>query len=192
MCQHEGAAAPGLAGVGVEFAKALGGQVQRLGVAGQHDGQTACKGGVTDVVAVAVSLNGGIGGQVGEPQHVTQQGHQEVAHRELMRIKVGSLAQGRKIVPQALANFPEAGHLVTQLQALGDAVVRIGLLGSLGRLQGGQARQFGSGNQAANDLDGLVNQLGGVACHGCLKCRFKHCFACITQQTSLFYVFSMT
>ena len=164
--QHEGRAAAGLAGVGVELAKAFCGGVQTLRVACQDDGQTALLGGMADVVAVAGGLDAGARREVGKAKHVAQQGHEEVVDGGVVGVDVAALAQGLEVSPEVLRDLPEAADLVAQLEALGDAVVGVGLLGLVGRLQGGQAGEFVGGDQAAFDADGAVGELmGGAAGH---------------------------
>ena len=108
-------------------------------------------------------------------QHLAQQGQQQGVYRELVRRNVLAVALLHKVLPQVLRNLEGAGDFIAQLQAPGDAVVRLGLLGGLGGGQGGEAAELFSRNQAALDADGGVGELLGVlACHGSNSCCCGH------------------
>lgn len=165
--QHEGAAAARLAGVGVGLAESLSGTVQRLVEAGEDQGHAATGARMPDGVLVAGMLNGRATRSVMEVQHVAQQWQQPLAHGDIMRLHVLPAAQRLEILPEGERNLEVAGDFVAQLQALGDAVLRLGLLASLGVGQQGQAGQFLSGEQATFDADGAVGELvEGLLGHG--------------------------
>ncbi len=157
--QHEGAAAAGAAGVGVGFAEALGGGIQRLVEASKHQRHPAGECGVTDGVVAAGLPDGRARRSVGKVQHVAHERQQPLAYGDLVRLHVPALAQAAEILPERQRDLEVTRDLVAQLQALGDAVVRLGLLAGLGVGQQGQARQLLGRNQAALDADGAVGEL---------------------------------
>ncbi len=157
--QHEGAAPARFAGGGVGVAKALGGAVQRLVEAGQHQGHVAAVAGVADGVALPGVQGGGAARGVGKVQHVAQQGQQPLAEGERVGVRVRALAQGLEVAPEGERDLEVARDLVAQLQALGDAVVRLGLLAGLGVGQQREAGELFGGDEAAFDADGAVREL---------------------------------
>lgn len=83
-----------------------------------------------------------------------------------VQVHVGALAQGLEVAPQGERDLEVAGDFVAQLQALGDEVVGLGLLGVPRLGQQGQAGEFFGGQQAAFDADGAVGKLVERAGHG--------------------------
>ena len=153
--------------------KARVGLVQPQGVGGHHDGQTSpsitrtgCAGPVGDgVVARLAALtqgDTGAGAHAGVGQGVAQQFGDE-AGGGVLGVVVGALQQRGKAAPLGAGNLKGAADFVFELQALGQAVVGLGL--QAGAAMGGLGQHVGQ-EQAAFEPQGGQVEGGGVAANG--------------------------
>jgi hypothetical protein len=163
--QHEGRAAANLAGLWIGLAEAVCRRIEILAVCGKDQGHAAVAGDVTDVVSVARGLDDGTGFEVGVAQGVLQQRQQEFAQGQVVGVEVGALALGLEVGPEVECDLPVAGDFVAQLEPFGNAVVDLGLLGTIGVLQAGEPGEFVGRNEPTFDANCLVGKLGGTARH---------------------------
>ena len=153
--------------------KARVGLVQPQGVGRHHDGQagagvtcTRCAGPVGDgVVARLAALtqgDTGAGAHAGVGQGVAQQFGDE-AGGGVLGVVVGALQQRGKAAPLGAGNLKGAADFVFELQALGQAVVGLGL--QAGAAMGGLGQHVGQ-EQATFEPQGGQVEGGGVAANG--------------------------
>ena len=153
--------------------KARGGLVQPQGVGCHDDGQTSpsitrtgCAGPVGDgVVARLAALAQGdaaAGGHAGVGQRVAQQLGDE-AGSGVLGVVIRAFEQRGKAAPLGAGNLKGAADLVFELQALGQAVVGLGL--QAGAAMGGLGQHVGQEQATFEPQCGQV-QGGGVAANG--------------------------